>query len=155
MSRLASWVMLVARAARRRTSRPDMGLTARPSLPLLTRLLSFQIRFKKGESGGAVIVTVNLLTKAVTSPFRYLFGKANSGIAAPIRIVGKTCVITTSEVTPRFGQAQMEQEGAPITLNVRCRADVRLGKGDEAVITEHDTDTDTYFVYPFDLEVKS
>ena len=29
-SRLASWVMLVARAARRRTSRPDIGLTQMP-----------------------------------------------------------------------------------------------------------------------------
>ena len=96
-----------------------------------------------------------LLTKAVTSPFRYLFGKANLGIEAPTRIVGKTCIITTSEVTPKFGQARIEQEGAPITLNVRCRADATLSKGDEAVITEHDTDNDTYFVYPFDLEFKS
>ena len=96
-----------------------------------------------------------LFTKIVTSPFRYLFGKANLGIQAPTRIVGKTCVITTSEVTPKFGQARIEQEGAPITLNVRCSADVTLHKGDEAVVTEHDTDTDTYFVYPFDLEVKS
>ncbi len=96
-----------------------------------------------------------LLTKAVTSPFRYLFGKANLGIQAPTIIVGKTCIITTSEVTPKFGQARIEQEGAPITLNVRCRADATLSKGDEAVITEHDTDTDTYFVYPFDLEIKS
>ena len=96
-----------------------------------------------------------LLTKAVTSPFRYLFGKANLGIQAPTKIVGKTCIITTSEVTPKFGQARIEQEGAPITVNVRCRADATLAKGDEAVITEHDTDNDTYFVYPFDLEVKS
>ena len=94
-----------------------------------------------------------LLTKAVTSPFRYLFGKANLGIQAPTRIVGKTCIITTSEVTPKFGQARIEQEGAPITVNVRCRADATFSKGDEAVITEHDTDT--YFVYPFDLEVRS
>ena len=34
MSRLASWVILLARAARRLTSRPDMGFTQSASLPL-------------------------------------------------------------------------------------------------------------------------
>ena len=95
------------------------------------------------------------MAKILTTPFRYVFGQANLGIAAPTKIVGKTCVITTSEVTPRFGQAEIEQEGAPITLNVRCTEDVKLSKGDEAIITEHDKETDTYSVYPFDLEVKS
>ena len=37
-------------------------------------------------------------------------------------------------------------------LNLLTSAKVTLRKGDEAVITEHDADTDTYFVYPFDLE---
>ena len=95
-----------------------------------------------------------LLTKAMTTPFRFIFRHANLGIEAPTKIVGKTCMIATSSVTPKFGQAQIEQEGAPITLNVRCREGALLSKGDEALIIEHNEDNDTYVVIPFDLEVK-
>ena len=92
------------------------------------------------------------VTKVMTIPFCRLFHQANLGISAPTQILGKTCVITTSEVTPKFGQAQITQDGPPITLNVRCSDGSSFSKGDEAVITGHDKDTDTYQVVPFDLE---
>jgi hypothetical protein len=96
-----------------------------------------------------------LVTKVVTMPIRKLFSHANAGVEAPTQMVGKTCIVTTSEVTSTFGQARLVREGPPITLNVRCAESHSLSKGDEAVITEHLEKTNTYMVIPFNWEVKS
>ena len=96
-----------------------------------------------------------LVTKVVTTPVRKIFSHANAGVEAPMLMVGKTCVVTTGEVTPTFGQAQLVHKGPPITLNVRCPAERPLSKGDEAVITEHDKENNTYMVVPFNLETNS
>ncbi len=93
------------------------------------------------------------VTKLATAPIRIVFKHANAGIAAPIKIVGKTCVITTGTVTPTSGQAEIPQEGAPITLNVRSQEGQRLTKGMEAIVVEHDEEKNTYVVVPFNFEV--
>ena len=95
------------------------------------------------------------LTKVVTLPARYLFRNSSSGIEKPTRIVGKTCIVTTSVVTTKSGQAEIRLENAaPITLNVRCPEGKQpLRKGDEALILELVEDKGIYIVVPFDLEV--
>ena len=94
------------------------------------------------------------VTKLASWPFRQVFKHANAGIAAPIQIVGKTCIISTSKVTTSFGQAtlQLPDEATPVTLNVRTRdTEVVLKKGDEAIVTEHNQEKNTYSVVPFKL----
>ena len=78
-----------------------------------------------------------LVTKVVTTPIRHLFRHANAGVEAPLQMVGKTCIVTTGEVTSKFGQAEIAREGSPVTINVCCPDGQVLKKGDEAVITEH------------------
>ena len=102
-----------------------------------------------------IVVLSLLVTKVVTTPVRKIFSHANAGVEAPMQMVGKTCVVTTGEVTPTFGQAQLAHEGPPITLNVRCPTDRSLSKGDEAVITDHDKESNTYTVVPFNWETNS
>lgn len=94
-----------------------------------------------------------LVTKFVTSPFRFVFRQANMGIEKPTRFVGKTCVVTSTTVTPRFGQARYHPPdgSAPVLLNIRSRVDASLTKGEEAVILEHDPESRTYLVAPFRL----
>ena len=96
-----------------------------------------------------------LLTKIVTTPARYLFKNTSMGIEKPTKILGKTCTVTTSNVTEKFGQAEIRlDDAAPITLNVRCLEGRKpLSKGDEALILELVEDKGTYIVVPFDLEV--
>lgn len=101
-----------------------------------------------------ILVLSLLVTKIITTPVRKLFSHANAGVEAPIQMVGKTCTVTTGEVTPTFGQARLVRDGPPITLNVRCPENHSLSKGDEAVITEYFNETNTYMVIPFDWEVK-
>ena len=98
-----------------------------------------------------------LLTKVVTFPAGMLFRKANSGIEKKTKIIGRTCIVTTSRVTAKMGQAEIHvDDAAPITLNVRCRSGEErkpLKKGDEALILELVAEKGTYIVVPFDLEV--
>lgn len=94
-----------------------------------------------------------LITKVVTTPVKHLFKHATAGGEAPMKIVGKTCLVTTGEVTPTFGQAQIQlEDGPPVTLNVRCSEDKSLVKGQEAVVIDHDEEKNTYRVIPFNLE---
>jgi hypothetical protein len=103
------------------------------------------------------VLTSLLTTKILTAPFRPIFKRAKEGIAAPLRIVGKRVFVTTGEVTDSFGQAELcqaeESSDGPITLNIRSRDGLRLTKGDEALVVDHDADSDTFFVVPFDLGV--
>lgn len=98
-----------------------------------------------------------LMTKVMTYPAAAIFKRTNSGIEKATRIIGRTCIVTTSQVTAKSGQAEIRlDEAAPITLNVRCRSgqDKKpLKKGDEALILELVEDKGTYIVVPFDLEV--
>lgn len=95
-----------------------------------------------------------VLTRFVTWPASYIFQKSNVGVAQPTKMLGRTCVITTSTVTESFGQAQFVLDGAPITLNVRCRSDGKpLRKGDEAIILDRVEEQGVYIVVPFELEV--
>ena len=56
---------------------------------------------------------------------------------------------------PRQGHlgAELAQEGAPLTLNVRSQDGQRLTKGMEAIVVEHDEEKNTYVVVPFNFEV--
>lgn len=71
--------------------------------------------------------------------------------------MGKRVFVTTGEVTKSFGQAELcqadESDDGPITLNIRSHDGRRLTRGDEALVVEHDADSDTFFVVPFDLGV--
>ncbi|MBA3312567.1 MAG: DUF1449 family protein [Planctomycetota bacterium] len=86
-----------------------------------------------------------IATKLLTQPLRGKFEVVEPNVAETL--VGRTCVITTVEVSERFGQASVESEGAPLLLNVRAPAET-LSKHDVAVITGFDRDRNVFFVEP-------
>jgi hypothetical protein len=84
-----------------------------------------------------------IAAKVVTQPLRGKFD-----IKEPNRVedlIGRRCVITTSEVTESFGQAEVTAEATPLRLNVRSR-EAKLAKGDVAVILDFDKAQNIYFV---------
>jgi len=99
----------------------------------------------------------SLLTKVLTIPAAAVFRRANAGVEKRTKIVGRTCLVTTRQVTENGGQAEIRMDdAAPITLNVRRRSGCQRGpltKGDEALILEQVEDKGTYIVVPFNLEV--
>jgi hypothetical protein len=86
-------------------------------------------------------------TKILTHPLRDKFD-----VKEPNRVqdlLGRECIITTSEVTDSFGQAEVAAEGAPLRLNVRTQEtsrDTLLTKGDIAVLVGFDKEKSVYFV---------
>ena len=60
---------------------------------------------------------------------------------------GQLCTITTLKVTDSFGQAEVaDPGGGSLLVQVRCHAENELTSGDQALIFDHDTGTDTYLV---------
>ena len=91
-----------------------------------------------------------LLTKFLTQPLRDKFEPVEPNRAEDM--IGRRCQITTSEVTPTFGQAQVPTEAAPLLLNVRIR-ETPLAKGEPAVIVDFDPEKNVYFIEKAQPEV--
>jgi hypothetical protein len=97
-------------------------------------------------------VTLALVaTKVVTQPLLQFAQKAEIRKAADL--VGKTCVVSTSEVTHRHGQAKFHTEGAPLLLHVRTREGSTLMKGDLARIIDFDPANLIYYIEKLQQEV--
>jgi hypothetical protein len=95
-----------------------------------------------------------LLMKLITSPLKPVFRKLKGEIATRTQIVGQTCLITTSEVTRNFGQAELQiEDGPPVRLNVRADPKEELAKGDAALIVSHTPQGDTYEVVAYDPDL--
>jgi hypothetical protein len=84
-----------------------------------------------------------LFTKFATNPLRGFFSTKGPNPAADL--LGKTCEITTSEVTESKGQAQYQTDAAPLLLNVRA-AEGTLTKGELATIVDFDSAGHIYYV---------
>lgn len=63
-------------------------------------------------------------------------------------LVGRTCRITTQEVTETFGQASFEDGGAGLLLSVRCPSPNPLTRGCAARIVAYNPSVGLYTVTP-------
>jgi hypothetical protein len=63
-------------------------------------------------------------------------------------VVGRSCIIKTSEVTETFGQAEAEDDsGNPLLLHVRVSEGQKpLVKGDRALVVDTLDEAQTYLV---------
>ncbi len=85
----------------------------------------------------------------VTRPLRALFSTLDQEDTHQ-KILNRVGKVTTSQVTPTFGQLEIETRGAPILVNVRTTEDTVLKKGDKAIIYDEDKDKGIYFVEKYD-----
>lgn len=82
-------------------------------------------------------------TKCVTQPLRGRFDPVEPNRA--LDLIGTTCIVTTSEVTASFGEAEYTTDGAPLKLTVRA-VEQPLAKGDAALIVDFDSEQNLYLV---------
>jgi hypothetical protein len=87
-----------------------------------------------------------LLTRVFTKPLRVAFKALNKDYDQAEPIVGQVCLVTTSEVSNKFGQATLETRGAPLTLQIRIAEGDRLQRGDRALIIGEDKDNHLFRV---------
>lgn len=88
---------------------------------------------------GISLVIVKLLTQPLRGMFKY---KPPNEVAT---LLGKTCRVTSSSVTHRFGQAELEAEGAPLKLHIRSE-DKTIQKGDLVQLTDFNTEQQVFYV---------
>ncbi|CAN5252772.1 hypothetical protein BH23VER1_BH23VER1_07760 [soil metagenome] len=99
------------------------------------------------------LVLSALVTKVATLPLKPLFRSLDEDGDTHLPIVGRTCVVRSMEVTTSGGQAEIEQEGATVLINVRVSSDERrLARGARALVAAHDEERDIYFIREDGLE---
>lgn len=118
-----------------------MPLTHYLVMPLPTLALRLVV-------GTAVLVGGGLaamwLTVYLVKPFRHLFNSHE--VHGGARLLGKLCVITTSSVGPDFGQAEYDDKGAGLLLNVHADEPNPLRRGSRALLISYDETDNSYVV---------
>lgn len=99
------------------------------------------------------VVAAVLLTAAVVRPLRPLF-RALNGTAPDKVLLGATATVRTTRVDERFGEAQLQMDGADLIVKVRAPAEKKLKKGDKVVLVEHEKERNLFWVVSVD-EFKS
>ena len=114
--------------------KPNLGGLAIPLLAI-TIMVSF-----------VIIVASVFLTAYTTRPLRKLF--VDKIIHGTHSLVGNICIIKTSRVSAKSGQAEMKVDDNPLIFMVRCTQENQLSKGSEAVIVGYDSQKSIYEVRP-------
>ncbi len=101
---------------------------------------------------GVVILLLALVIAAqitvwIVKPWRKFFAEQTRSAA---HLVGKTCIISTATVDENFGQANYEDGGAGLILNVRAATPNLLKRNMRALIIDYDKDTHSYTVTDLD-----
>ena len=86
------------------------------------------------------------LTALLVRPLAPLFaikeGKSNRDY------IGHLCTVDTGRVDDGFGQATLEDGGTVLVIQVRCDRPGKLGRGDRALIIDHDSERQAFVVEP-------
>ena len=101
----------------------------------------------------AVNIVVSLIIcRIFAMPLKKLYDIFNKDSNAPKKVIGRICIVITTNVSDKMGQAEVKTKGAPILLNVVSGTDHVFRKGDEAVVTGIIQEKGVYTIAPIDLE---
>lgn len=90
-----------------------------------------------------------VVTKLITQPFKGYFKFTPPNEIETL--LGQACHVTSSTVTERFGQAELETEGAPLKLHIRSE-DETIQKGDLVRLTNYNTEKQVFYVVKINQE---
>jgi hypothetical protein len=95
---------------------------------------------------GPILVISAVITRYATMPLKRIFALLNREQDEYKSLIGQSCIVTTSEITRDFGQAQIETRGAPLLINVRAAEEEPLRKGETALVVREDKQKNVYYV---------
>lgn len=101
---------------------------------------------------GIFIVNVPLsahVAKYMGAPMVPLFKSMRGQSSAKRELVGARVIVTSSKADASFGQAEIQEDGPPITLSVRTEGE-EIPKGAEAVILQQ-TENDIYIITTLEI----
>ncbi len=91
-----------------------------------------------------------LVTSVLVRPLAPVFESQQGSRRADF--VGTACEVTTSRVDGRFGQAELDDGGAGLVVQIRCDHDNGLRKGATALVVSFDEEREAFVVEPFSNE---
>jgi hypothetical protein len=126
-------------------------------------VISVLTNYALGNSSGLIAVLLFLpillggliVTKTAITPFAPLLRKVFDQAGDKVELIGKRCVVCSSEVTSEYGQCEVPMKGAPILLNVKTKEGQRLVRGEEAVIFDYDKANNVYWITKLDIHATS
>jgi hypothetical protein len=105
-----------------------------PALPDVVRFLLCAVIF---------IPISAMMAKFFTAPLKSAFeGRSFS----KSDIVGKECLVTSSQVTQTFGTAEVLLDRVPQLIDIRAKPEDGFKKGDTALIYSYDEERDVFYV---------
>lgn len=104
---------------------------------------------------GLAIFVVNIpvsahVAKFVGAPMVPLFKGMRSQSSAKRELIGSRVVVTSSKADATYGQADLVDEGPPITLSVRTDGE-EIARGTEAVLLSHHPEKDIYIITTLEI----
>jgi len=101
---------------------------------------------------GVSLVISLLISRVFAMPLKKVYEIFNKDYNAPREVIGRICIVTTTLVSDKMGQAEVKTKGAPIVLNVISDSEHVFHKGDEAIVVARDNEKGVYTIAPIDLE---
>ncbi len=103
--------------------------------------------------GAGVALLISFFVSVVTTavlirPLKGLF--QNHTAATSSSLLGQTGTVTTGSVTNQFGQAELDDGGAGLILQIRAPDNNLIKKGDKVTLAEYNEEENTYRVVSLD-----
>jgi len=98
------------------------------------------------------LVASLFISRIFAMPLKKVYDMFNKDYNAPRKVTGRICIVTTTSVSDKMGQAEVKTKGAPIILNVISDSKHVFHKGDEAVVVAKNAEKGIYTIAPLDLE---
>jgi hypothetical protein len=98
------------------------------------------------------LVSSLVICRIFAMPLKKIYDMFNKDYNAPKKVTGRICIVTTTSVSDKMGQAEVKTKGAPIVLNVISDGEHVFHKGDEAIVVARDEEKGIYRIAPLDLE---
>ncbi len=93
-----------------------------------------------------IVLLSAVVTRYLTWPMARFFRALNREYDEHRPLIGRTCLVLTSEVNEEFGQARIATRGAPVVINVRTTERAPLRKGDTGLVVREDKAQNVYFI---------
>lgn len=94
-----------------------------------------------------VVLSGLLLTKLTTWPLKKLFQRLNA--EEHVQIIGRECTVRARASYERFGQAELQTEGAPLIFTIKTTASgITVQSGDKVLVIAKGDTEDYYVVDP-------
>ena len=98
------------------------------------------------------LVASLIICRIFAMPLKKVYDMFNKDYNAPKKVIGRICIVATTSVSDKMGQAEVKTKGAPIVLNVISDGEHVFHKGDEAVVVGKDNEKGIYTIAPLNLE---